>query len=106
MIRHTRLDGVTGVQTCALPICASALTQGCKPGLLQASQGRYSFLEKRYAANLSRPLPLSPINRQRHSPTLHQDERETRQMGVERLQGNRCPNPLHRGMEVKGCTEG
>jgi hypothetical protein len=28
------------------------------------------------------------------------------QMGVERLQGNRCPNPLHRGMEVKGCTEG
>ena len=27
-------------------------------------------------------------------------------MGDERLQGNRCPNPLHRGMEVKGCTEG
>ena len=37
---------------------------------------------------------------------LSRTEVETRQMGVERLQGNRCPNPLHRGMEVKGCTEG
>ena len=72
----------------------------------KASQGRYPLPEKWYAVNLPRPLPLSPINRQRHSPALHQDEGETRQMGVERLQGNRCPNPLHRGMEVKGCTEG
>ena len=25
MLRHTRLDGVTGVQTCALPICVELL---------------------------------------------------------------------------------
>lgn len=27
-------------------------------------------------------------------------------MGVERLQGHCRPNPLHRGMEAKGCTKG
>ena len=33
MIRHTRLDGVTGVQTCALPICIALTGQMHGPDL-------------------------------------------------------------------------
>src|SRR3546814_14980215 len=52
--RHTRCALVTGVQTCALPICRASLRHH------QATVWRRSLPDPRFAAGESRSCPLGP----------------------------------------------